>query len=294
MDGKGAVTLMQDFLSELSELSSTISDNEVYHLPRSASAAIGIPSPSKGLLEKLFSDSVPPKGIIGISHRNNLSPPGASAVFKLPFSLAETQRIAKAAKLNGVSVTHFVHTALILAAKHQGNHAQGMNYSTLISKDLRNLCRGPLHTGSGAANLRMAWWPMSVEIDDFWTTVHRIREEYTKIRAREKALLPALAPCLEKLSPQFDKQFFNSIILSSMGDVTSHIQQPYYGFKVRDLWGTILMKNNVVFTHVRTLFREMEIATAYNEGFHDPGQVRSLLGLAKEIMIHTSNMQARL
>lgn len=153
MDGKGAVTLMHDFLSELSELSSTISDREIYHLPRIESAAIGIFPSSKGLLDGLFSDSVPPKELIGISHCNNPSPPGASAVFKLRFSLAETERIAKAVKLYGVSITHFVHTALILAAKHQGKFAQGMNYSTLVSTDLRNLCRGPHHTGSRAVNL---------------------------------------------------------------------------------------------------------------------------------------------
>ena len=294
MDGRAAGTLMHDFLLELSRPTSASIGDGVDRLPRSAAAAIGIPLPSQDLLDNLISESTMAKNNISLTRAGEPSTSGTSAVFGVSFSLIQTASIAKRAKLNGVSLSHFVHAALILAARHQRGYAPGAQYSSLVATDLRSLCQGPFATGSGAVSVRMGWWPMSVEVDDLWTTAQRVREEYDRIGTQRKKYLSAMAPCVAKISSDPDTQIFDSIMVTSMGDTTPFVKGPYDGFKVTDMWGTVLAKDRVLSTHFRILFGKMELTTAYNEAFHRADQLKSLLNLAKDIMICASTTRPRL
>lgn len=294
MDGRGAGTLMHDFLLELSRPSSLSIGDETDRLPMSAAGAIGTPLPSQDLIDNLISESAIAKDNISLTRAGEPSTPGTSAVFGVSLSLVQTARVAKRAKLNGVSLSHFVHAALILAARHQRGYAPGAQYSSFVATDLRHLCQGPFATGGGAVSVRMGWWPMSVEVNDLWTTAQKVREEYDRISTQKERYLPAMAPCVAKISSEPDTQIFNSIMVTSMGDTTPFVKGPYDGFKVTNMWGTALAKGQVVSTHFRILFGEMELTTAYNEAFHSTEQLKSLLSLAKDIMICASTTQPRL
>lgn len=292
LDGLGAAILFHDFLLELAGddgkkvWGTRHPGDEVTNLPKSLWSAADIShdtadtSSDDQLIHLPRSEIL--CGLPSITGGNNT--PENTRIERVRLSTHQTEALYSTAKSRGLSVTHLVHAALAQAIKDIEGPVEWAQASALLLTNLRNFCTGDPALGSRAAALRIGIWPIEFAVHGLWGTAIAIREAYRGVLNSQRSSLPIMVPVLQKLLHARHPPLCESVILSSLGNVTPYLRPSYNDIKLRDFWATMRPMDSSIPVHLHSLFGRGNISFHYNRSYHTDQQIKMFMGLMRETL----------
>jgi hypothetical protein len=213
--------------------------------------------------------------------------PGATKIRHFTLSKEETSHVLSARKNHGLTTTHVVHAAAILAAKKHGCHPDGKKYASFGLFSLREWCDTPFNTGKHANAVYSNVWPCVVTPTNLLDTAKELKTFYTTTKADQD--VPAmLGPGLMKLIPIFATTPPvppSEPFISSLGHIDSRIQKTYGSIEVQDFWLATNILTAQVMTYIWTFQGQLTVEASYNEEYHTDESIEHFLQMTKAILL---------
>lgn len=183
IDGRGMIKLLNSLVKLVANPRSVTFGKEAKNLSPSLRVAAGIPNPSP---EKVLETMNAIGAHISRPPSNRLKPLTGSNLAVMPmwkimaFSVQDTQKIVKGAKINGLTVTHIVCAGIALAVKVVGG--DNGPWQNLVPFSLRPYLTPPY---DNADLYPVSCWvlqiPVVAELTDLISTAKRIKTIYTSV-----------------------------------------------------------------------------------------------------------------
>ena len=220
------------------------------------------------------------------------SMPGNTLWQRMQLSENDTAKVIAAAKQRGLTPTHVVQAASILAAKKHGGHSEQTNHVSFGLISLRYLC-DTLYRETAAAYI--ACMPMVLQPASFIDTAHQLKDYYVGTKANMKTQLPVLEPAavtfLQLLSTP-PPEPTNMMSVSSLGLFEPRLNSVHGAVRMTDFWMTFEMPTSGLSTFMWTRAGVLTWQVCYNEAYHQEESIARYLEMTEEILFESLGLKA--
>ncbi|MCJ1383835.1 hypothetical protein MMC17_006949 [Xylographa soralifera] len=259
--------------------------DEAKNLAPSLQSAAHISPPDPDHLSKTqalyghWAGSMPTTGI-AITAANSI--PGNTLWQRMQLSENDTARVIAAAKQRGLTPTHVVQAASVLAAKKHGGHPDEMNHVSMGMFDLRHLCDTPYREMAAPYFTCM---PLVLTPASFTDTAHQLKDYYSGWKADMKSHLPMVEPSsavfLQLVSTP-PPEPSNMMSVSSLGRLEPRLNSAHGTVKMTDFWMTFETPTSGISTFMWTRSGVLTWQICYNEAYHQEESIARYLKMTRE------------
>jgi hypothetical protein len=258
--------------------------------------------------------------IMSVPFQNANKMPGKHQRVSITVSASQTAAILSACRRLSLSVTHAYHTAIAMAVRDTQPPQPAPSLKRYISYCLineRSHCKPPYNTASHAAAVYHSVSGAHLALDltiastasartpaddrtDFERLATIVKNYYTSIR--NDTSHPPLVPhyftmatpkdprirdsTAENPAPLPPNNASPSVSISSMGRVDDLIAAKHGALRVHNPWVTGEELGTGLGAFLGTFEGELHLSAAYNEAFHEKGEVQAFLARVQEIVVN--------
>ncbi|VUC28233.1 unnamed protein product [Clonostachys rosea] len=300
-------------------LNTTWKGHEVAYLSPPLNTAIGLHDQPTDVQRQAFNDLMSKnaalqseKPLLGLTLSDNSG--GPDRIQRVSFSLSKilTAELVKKSKLHGITITHLVSAALILALRDLQSFpagTQGVRYCNQSIVNLRGLClpsQDPLAIGNyhmiAAQSMAIDLSPSSHDTaeqleEEIISVAKQFREYYAAVRPASKPADPDLLSFIpmtwDLFTPKPTKQppapsQVASVAISSLGNISSIVKPEYGAFSLSTAWVAGETLGTGISTFIQTFAGELGFSTIFNLAFHQQEPIEALQELVLKKLTETS------
>ncbi|OZJ04446.1 hypothetical protein BZG36_02817 [Bifiguratus adelaidae] len=289
LDGIGCILFFDNMLRVLASPRKVYFGDEAKNLSPPLKVAARAPEPSDEqimMLTKYMEHWVGSLPSVGLAISGKGQIPGATRIRQVTLSENQTRMLVTTAKGLGLTPTHVVHAATILAAKKHGNHNDSAKYASFGLFNMRHQCEPPFSSSKHPVSVYSYGWPVTVASGDFATISAQLKKYYREYAADQDSISVSI-PYAKKLKSMLSvppPHPPTDPILSSLGIVDSRLQKAYGPIEVQDFWFAVDMLTYQVEVFVWTFQGKLTIEACYNEEFHHDASIEEFLAMLKDIL----------
>ncbi|MCJ1319016.1 hypothetical protein MMC15_004348 [Xylographa vitiligo] len=210
------------------------------------------------------------------------SMPGNTLWQRMRLSENDTTRVVAAAKQRGLTPTHVVRAAGVLAAKKHGGHSEEKNHLSMGMFDLRYLCDKPYREATAPY---FTCIPLVLPPASFIDTAHQLKDYYSgwkeDMRSRLPMIEPSSATFLQLMSTPSPEPS-NIMSVSSLGRFEPRLTSMHGKVKMIDFWMTFETPTSGISTFMWTRAGVLTWLICDNEAFHQEGSIARYIEMTRE------------
>ncbi|MCJ1390927.1 hypothetical protein MMC18_003788 [Xylographa bjoerkii] len=261
--------------------------DEAKNLAPALQSAAHIPPPNPDHLSKnqaMYGHWIGSMPSTGIATVTAYSVPGNTRWQRMRLSESDTTRVIALAKQRGLTPTHVVQAASVLAAKKHGSHPEEKNYVSMGMFNLRDLCDTPYREMAAAY---LTCMPLVLTPATFIDSAQQLKNYYSGWKADMKSSLPMIEPSagtfLQLLSTP-PPEPSNMMSVSSLGLFEPKLNSVHGKVRMTDFWMTFETPNSGITTFMWTRSGVLTWQICYNEAYHQEESIASYLEMTREIL----------
>ena len=232
--------------------------------------------------QALYGHWVGSKPTTGIAITAAGSMPGNTLWQRMQLSENDTTRVVAAAKQRGLTPTHVVQAAGVLAAKKHGGHSEEKNHLSMGMFDLRYLCDKPYREATAPY---FTCIPLVLPPASFIDTTHQLKDYYSGWKEDMKSRLPMIEPSsatfLQLMSTPSPEPS-NIMSVSSLGRFDPRLTSMHGKVKMIDFWMTFETPTSGISTFMWTRAGVLTWLICDNEAFHQEGSIARYIEMTRE------------
>ncbi|MCJ1293076.1 hypothetical protein MMC34_004629 [Xylographa carneopallida] len=203
---------------------------------------------------------------------------------RMQLSENDTARVIAAAKQRGLTATHVVQAASVLAARKHGGHLEEKNYVSFALFGLRDLC-DPQYRKMAAPYFTCM--PLVLTPASFIDSAQQVKDYFSEWKADMTSRLPIIEPSsatfLQLVSTP-PPEPTNMMSVSSLGLFDPKLKSVYGNVKMTDFWMTFETPSSGLSGFMWTRAGMLTCEFCYNEAFHQEESIARYLEMMKEIL----------
>ncbi|KAK2755700.1 hypothetical protein FQN54_005850 [Arachnomyces sp. PD_36] len=293
MDGLGLLHVFNDLLTELGQVAIKKETNMFNEQPTDLAcslqeaAAVSFPSPRQiGRVLRKRRNWLQSYPSVNIKPDRASCQSSVSSWKDLEFTASETRDCIMRAKQNNLTLTHAIHTALIIGTKEHGHFPELSNYTNVIVMDMR--CHvGPSAHAKNIVSAQHAIWPFTIPVStDFISTAKKMKQVYLDA-TQDKDLLSLAGPIFVegiRMMPTSSHLFHSSPFVSSCGKLDNIIAPSYGNLSVEDVSLVAETSREDIVVVIWSYRGKLTVRVMYNRGFYSESCISRYLQLTDEAL----------
>ncbi|MCJ1435605.1 hypothetical protein MMC27_004979 [Xylographa pallens] len=217
--------------------------------------------------------------------------PGNTLWQRMQLSENDTARVIAAAKQRGLTPTHVLQAASVLAAKKHGGHAEETNHVSFGIFDLRHLCDTPYREMAAPYFTCM---PLVLHPASFINTAQQLKDYYSEWKADMKTQLPIIEPSsatfLHLLSTP-PPEPTNLMSVSHLGLFEPRLTSVHRAVRMTDFWMSFETPTSGISTFMWTRAGVLTWQICYNEAYHREESIARYLEMTQEILFESLGLK---
>ncbi|KAK6329991.1 hypothetical protein TWF718_003418 [Orbilia javanica] len=287
IDGVGSMMLLNQLLKAVRQGTKVAKfGDEPARLTRSIDQIMKKEKPSKSLIQRAFQmkEAYTKKRSLSLKTKPaDTSAPGPSRKLECIFGETETSVILKACKERGITITNATTAAVVKAVLEVSGEESG-NYCGFCPVNLRDSLPPPYNGQEGCVgNLLSGFWPVMpvTKSSQFLKLAKHHRKLCDDWRYKTDSVgctvaLPKLLKTALTEAAIDRTEVPTTVSLVGLGIIDKHVTEP-----VENFWFNLGLSVSLVVVYVYTVKGRLRYTIFFNEGFHEPSDIKELLDIIR-------------